>query len=241
MSSCRNITIISPHIDDAILSLGGLVRNITGTENGVAIQYVFSISGWANPDSIGGAPQFTGPAMITEIRKKEEALVSGELGYPYEFLDFLDLPLRKEMETSGTNGLIGDIKNKLEKNLHPSDGCFFPLGFGHPDHKIVKEIGLGLLDRGYEVSFYEDLPYAAYGDYDYEERYSFLKREGLEPVLVEIDIGQKLETLKLYASQMSEEWLTGIRNYAYCLSNNKFYERYWQPVSRKKYTGHVPD
>jgi len=241
MSFCRNITIVSPHIDDAILSLGGLIRNTTGAENRVSVQYVFSISDWVNPDSIDGAPPSTGQASITEIRKKEEALVCSELGYQYDFFDFMDLPLRKGEATSEMNGLIGDIKNKLEKTLHPSDDCFFPLGFGHPDHKVVNEIGLNLLARGYEVLFYEDLPYAAYGDYNYEERCSFLKQEGLEPVLVEINIGQKLKTLKLYASQMSEKWLTGIMNYAYCLSDNRFYERYWQPVNRKKYTGHVPD
>ena len=47
------------------------------------------------------------------------------------------------------------------------------------------------------------------------------------PEYVSINIEDKISLLKLYKSQVSEEWLNRVMSYSYNLIDNSFYERVW--------------
>jgi hypothetical protein len=109
------------------------------------------------------------------------------------------------------------------------DLFFFPLGVSHPDHLIIREIGLYLLGKGCKILFYEDMPYLNCGLYDLSRFYACMGEAGFRPVSVCIDFEEKLAVLQLYDSQVSYEWLKDIMNYSYCTRDGQYYERYWEP------------
>jgi LmbE family N-acetylglucosaminyl deacetylase len=223
------IYIISPHIDDAVLSLGGLIINRTANDKRVTVENIFTVSDWVNPESIkqGVSYQFEDKlAGITAIRKSEEKNVSEKLNYIANFWDLLDAPLRGNDDIN----LSTLVETKIKSFLTKDDTCYFPLGFGHPDHTIARTAGIKLFNQRFNVFFYEDMPYAAFGDYNYQEQCNFLLNNGLTPGFEEIDIEAKIEALQLYGSQVSYDWLKGIKNYSYNAFENSFFERYWQPA-----------
>jgi hypothetical protein len=108
------------------------------------------------------------------------------------------------------------------------------LGINHVDQVLVRQIGLTLLKKGYDIILYEDLPYAALGYFNYEESYNSIIKNNFRPYFMEIDIENKILDLTLYSTQVSDSWLKDIKNYSYSLKENKFYERFWQPTQRNE-------
>ena len=222
--------IISPHIDDAVLSLGGLIQDLTMKNEKVSILYVFTISQWTNPNAISGKKYDKDTISVTEIRKEEESAIAKRLAYDFDFMDFHDLPLRFTGNSSSEVAMISEIINTIKKRITRDDQVFFPLGLDHHDHIIIHKIGLDLIDEGYQILFYEDLPYAAMGKHDHQKNYTNLIQKDFEPISIPIDIDVKIDLLKHYGSQMSQTWLNHISTYAYSLHDNKFYERFWKPA-----------
>jgi LmbE family N-acetylglucosaminyl deacetylase len=224
--------IISPHIDDAVLSLGGTISNFSVLQKEIMVHYVFSISDWVNDEILNN---FTGDVMaISALRKKEEENVARQLGYQYQMMEFLDSPLRNGSEAEAIDMISSRIYERIANAASTNDTIFFPLGINHLDHVLVRNVGIEMLKDGFSVLFYEDLPYSAAAQFDYQERYNTICHFGLTPLFQEIDIESKLNNLKLYASQVSPGWLRDIKNYAYSVKDNKYYERYWQPLSVEK-------
>ncbi|HEY8934866.1 MAG TPA: PIG-L family deacetylase [Cyclobacteriaceae bacterium] len=223
------IHIISPHIDDAILSLGGLVMDLTNKSKRVNILYLFTISNWTNPNAISGSSYPKDEVSISQLRKEEEKSIIDKLHYTCDFLDLHDLPLRFGNRATSEQMIINEITERLQGLITKDDLIFFPLGLDHADHIITHKVGLQFRDVGYQVYFYEDLPYAALGNYDHQKQYDILKTQKLEPVIVEVDVHKKLDLLRQYESQMSQAWLNHIRNYSYSIKDNLYYERYWKP------------
>lgn len=219
------IFIVSPHIDDAVFSIGGLIRNLVAENNEVEVKYIFTISNWTNPQCVVGKHYSTRVDDVSMLRAQEEELVSKNINYRYELLRFLDCPLRdRSMDLEMTRKIETDLKDRFL----PTDSCFFPVGLGHPDHIIVREIGLKLWKEGYNVCFYEDLPYAALMDLGRERLSEMLTSRHLEPVIVPIDIAAKLDAVSLYESQTSAIWMESICNYSFDPATNSHHERYWR-------------
>jgi hypothetical protein len=221
--------IISPHIDDAFLSVGGIMCSLQEKNVEIVISNVFTMSNWVNSAACEVSAYGNNVELVTRARKSEEANLSNKLHYKYSFLDFEDHPLRVGYTEEAQQQLPGLIGEKLTNIIKKEDTVFFPLGLDHVDHIIIRQIGLSFLTKGYNTIFYEDLPYAAFGDFDYKERHDLITRRHLSPQLMEIDIEKKLSYLKSYETQVCDSWLKDIKNYSYSLKENKFYERFWQP------------
>jgi LmbE family N-acetylglucosaminyl deacetylase len=224
------VHILSPHIDDAILSLGGLVMDLVNKNKSINITYLFTISDWTNPNALSGLTYSKDEIAISQLRKEEEKSVKAKLNYACEFFDLHDLPLRFGSRAANEEAIFNEVTKRLQATITKDDLIFFPLGLDHTDHIITHKIGLQFMAAGYQVIFYEDLPYAALGNYDHQKQHSILMNQGLEPVIVDIDIHKKIDLLKHYESQMSHVWLNHIRNYSYSIKDNQYYERYWKPA-----------
>jgi LmbE family N-acetylglucosaminyl deacetylase len=223
------VQFISPHIDDAILSAAGIVQHLVKSNITVNIYYVFTVTNWTNPNSVSGRKYENDIGAITNLRKEEELAVAGSLGYDIEFLNFCDFSLRNAYSEIENRFLISRINSQLRGKIEKSRPTFFPMGHGHPDHVIIRDIGFALLQEGYNVVFYEDQPYAASALYNYQKVFSGFYEMDLEPVLVPVSIEEKISVLRLYSSQTSDEWIKDIINYSYSVERNLFYERFWAP------------
>lgn len=121
-----------------------------------------------------------------------------------------------------------DIESRLLKTINcETDVIFFPMGLEHPDHQRVREIGISLFYSGFRALFYEDMPDAA--KYDYKILLPLAQRRGFYPELVSIDMEEKVALTRFYKNQHDEEGIKDLKNYAYNLGENKFYERFWKP------------
>jgi len=223
------IYVLAPHIDDAILSIGGLIQGLVKKKKEVTVIYVFTISNWINPDAITRSNAIDDTVLVTKLRKTEEENVAKYLKYNYFFLDFEDFPIRKPFLNSLSEQLlIESIQSALKGFFNENDMCYFPIGIKHPDHQIVGTIGKNLRGAGYNIIFYEDIPYVADNEFDPEQFCARMKAEGFTHELINIDINFKLSLLKKYKSQMSYEWLNCVRSYSINISGNGHNERIWK-------------
>jgi len=221
----NTITVISPHIDDAVLSLGGLIDKLA-PEFDIRVINIFTLSNWINPNGIFKSKYAeTDTDIISGMRKAEEMESNRQLHYRSEFLDFPDRPLRDN--TMPQHELHGRIKDVIKEYLEKDSCVLFPLGVDHPDHKIIAAIGNELFEEGHCILFYEDMPYTArkYGSGDLVK--AMAVQRGLSPLSFEIDIQRKLESIKVYESQISEYWLTDIYNYSQKEGSSMFFEYIW--------------
>lgn len=152
--------LISPHIDDAFLSVQSFIVDSLAS---VKIVDVFSISNF----SLLNIPPLQ--EEITLLRKQEEIrLASYFRGIDVFFLDLPDCLLR-----GYTTPWISDVKkilfkekliiNKLYRLISQIeyDGLMlFPLSVAnHVDHIICQIVGNQFLAKGFEVGFYIEIPY----------------------------------------------------------------------------------
>lgn len=147
------LCIVSPHLDDAILSCGVLMQRSRARSDEVLSLGVFTAG------------------TLSEARKREDRLAMAKIGAVPFHLDELDAPDR--------DPTFRDLRALFFAALDPEDECitrigrrvqeflsdyridivYFPLGVGtHIDHRITHEVGRRI--RGIAVRFYEDRPYA---------------------------------------------------------------------------------
>lgn len=147
MRSC----IVSPHLDDALLSCGVLIQRRRALGDRVLILNVF-----------------TAGARAAE-RRAEDVRATGRLGAEAEYLGELDAPDRDAAFTSvralvfaalDADELVDRVERRVRAALaaHAIDVVYFPLAVGaHIDHRVVHAVGRRI--EGYAVRFYEDRPY----------------------------------------------------------------------------------
>jgi LmbE family N-acetylglucosaminyl deacetylase len=220
--------IVSPHIDDAIFSIGGLISKLARRNEEISIHYVFTLSEWTNPEASSNPVHNSGVETVTAERKKEERSISSIVSYGINFFDFLDFPLRPKTDASEID-MIKSIASRIRRIVDRHEVVFFPVGITHPDHVIVGIIGRTLFDEGYNVMFYEDLPYAARATANHEYAQWLLAHQ-FESQLERISIESKINLMNLYRSQTSEEWIRHVREYSYSFNpvDHNSYERFWR-------------
>jgi LmbE family N-acetylglucosaminyl deacetylase len=255
---------LSPHFDDVALSCGGLVHQQTASGEQVLTITVFAGKPdyenlglfaqemhalWGNPPD------------ILETRQAEDLQAMRVLGADYVRLGYLDALYRRERSSGAL--LYGDEEalfgppDRSERSLPqelaeaivellPLDEppfrqadrvqLYAPLAVGgHVDHRLVLATALHLAGAGFEVLFYEELPYVETAGA--LERALTGQRGGswrLCP-LSEGDIQAKINAVACYSSQLAALWRDGslpgqhIRAYHSGLSPDGSYaERYWR-------------
>lgn len=147
------ICIVSPHLDDAILSCGLRIQRHVALSDEVFILNIFTAG--TNGDN----------------RQEEERQAAAVLGARPFFLDELDAPDRNPLYKSDIELFFGDfadvapefvahVRARLEDffRRHRIDIAYFPLAAGgHIDHRIAFAAGRGI--TALPVRYYEDRPY----------------------------------------------------------------------------------
>ncbi|HUG62752.1 MAG TPA: PIG-L family deacetylase [Methylomirabilota bacterium] len=250
---------LSPHYDDVALSCGGtaLLLAQAGRTPGVALLF------GAEPDPAQPLTPFAlgqhagwglSAAAVIAARGAEEAAAAAILGTRVDFLPFRDAIYRGDWYTSddllfadpiaGEAGLADEIVAALGLAGAP-DGetrIYAPLAIGgHVDHRHAAAAGIALARAGWDVLFYEDLPYAL------RAGTAAARFDRLEAPMVEaarLGIGAvweaKIDAIMCYPSQLATvfryveagasraEIEAVLRRYALAIGDEVPAERFWR-------------
>ncbi|RLC34779.1 hypothetical protein DRH14_02220 [Candidatus Shapirobacteria bacterium] len=235
----------SPHLDDAVLSCGGLITKLIKKGKKVLVVTVFSSGREVKVSSRTkwwiGRCGFKDVVKLFMERRIEDRKVAASLGFAVKHLGFIDASFRvsKEMGVlvyKGFKDVFGqskikeiDLKKKIENkllslldgNLRKKVKFYFPLALGnHVDHLILREIGMDL-SGSYGILFWEDYPYSLYLSaqkqlQDLSEK--FVLKE-VEDVMDFVEI--KREMIRHYKSQVKSLFR---RKRMYLSARETFYE-----------------
>lgn len=209
----KPVYVLSPHLDDAAFSLGGLLQLLGTHGYEIHIVTIFSIS----PIVHG---KLVSPAEATHVRKTEDAAVCAAMGAQATYLDFPEALLREhsinkifDAAYKPPDYLFDTIVQEVKKTLPSSCTLFAPSAFGgHVDH-VTTRLAAEVLKR--PVVFFEDLPYATWS----EQRSSaetFLTKKQLQEQRLSVQgdlIAEHLRLYHLYASQSNEAEAKQIESY----------------------------
>jgi LmbE family N-acetylglucosaminyl deacetylase len=213
--------LLSPHYDDIALSIGGTTRLLALAGRDPEIHLIFG----TEPDPSKPLTAFAeelhtawgfGPREVVSSRRAEEANAAKILGARDVFLPFHDAIYRGDRYTS--NDVLFAAPKADEAALHEEliatlglrespDGSvriYAPCAIGcHVYHQHAFLAGVALARKGWEVWFYEDLPYAL-GDGARDTRFA---SAGVHFVPVgAVDVsgvwGDKLDAIFAYPSQL---------------------------------------
>ncbi|HUB05375.1 MAG TPA: PIG-L family deacetylase [Myxococcales bacterium] len=143
------LLVVSPHLDDAVLSVPVRLRRRASTGDRVILATVFS-------EGADGAR-----------RRREDHAAARRLGVEPMHLGLPDAPERRGLPRSArallratTEPDVPNVAGLLQALVHavkPTE-IWLPLGVGeHVDHRVVHAAGLSLAPS---LAFYEDRPYA---------------------------------------------------------------------------------
>lgn len=239
MSRRHRVTVVSPHFDDAPLSLGQSMLDGSLARCRVRVEVLFgrsSYTRWVHP-------RRSRAAAISLWRRGEEALAQVRFGYRTRIHGLEDVVLRTGeldpgvIRDAGTdlakNPLVDDLVARVRRIRGRGGLVLLPAGLGdHLDHRLVAEAGRRLaLEHDDLIGFYEDRPYAS--ALESEEIGSQVGRLGLDlaPIEVSPPISQSLHRWlrRCYPSQIDEQfdgWLARDREVGAV-------ERVWLPVDRR--------
>jgi LmbE family N-acetylglucosaminyl deacetylase len=206
----RTVVVLSPHRDDACLSLGGLIKAIG---HGVVINL------FTRSLTIAQAPvSEVSEEMVERIREEEDRKFIEHCNLERHEFRLPEPPLegRYEFDASYietdverlTPPLISKLTQIGELQAREKAILFCPCGIGgHVNHLATLETVLrnsGALARSYELMFYEDLPYASRA----RRRWAGIARlhQRVAPAILTRDIyipewNEKKGLVDLYASQ----------------------------------------
>lgn len=168
---------LSPHLDDAVFSAGGLVYE--QSQAGIPVEIWTFMCGYAREEDVSPYAQiiqsqwgFSSAEETTRLRREEDKKAAAILGARTVHFDFLDCIYRR-----GANGewlywdvfapphpqdagLPSRIAEAISTRLQPDDVLVCQLAVGsHVDHILVRQ-GAELL--GYPLRYDIDVPYIFY-------------------------------------------------------------------------------
>jgi len=245
MPATGPFTCLSPHSDDAALSCGGTLALLAATGRPAHIITVFA----------GPAPP---PEQLSPLarqlhhdwgdlpdpiahRRREDACALKVLGCTGTWWSYRDAIYRHPAYDSPEHLFAppadeGPLQDRLYRRCAALRGeiLLFPLAVGgHVDHRLLFRAGWRLAQAGRPVAFYEDLPYAAWGEGPVG-RLAELPAP-LHPQTVEVEAGwpAKIAAVSCYSSQLSSlshDGLTvfqGLERYASSIVPGGYGERIW--------------
>jgi LmbE family N-acetylglucosaminyl deacetylase len=253
---------LSPHYDDIALSAGATVSLLS--QHGLTPE---TLVVFGSPPDLSRPLTPFAQAMhdgwgltadqVVASRQAEEAAAAAVLGARTSVLPFRDAIYRGDLYRSD-NDLFGHpaaaeaaLPASIIDSLHidPAEQrqtrIYAPLAIGqHVDHQIVFQAGVNLAAAGWDVWFYEDLPYAL------QPGAVQMRLTGIEaPVQLEVAAvipaargwDQKIDAILAYPSQLDtifrqyvgvgtsrEEISTALAEYAARVGDRNLSERYWR-------------
>ena len=234
--------ILSPHIDDVVLSIGGSL--IQWLERGITVSVVNVFSRSASPFFWRSGAECNSKKE-TELRKAEEARIAKKLGDIFVYLDYPSctcrelkyfrpwLPVWLHAILPTDRKLFRVLKRYLGEVLKEHVELYIPIApdpGAHIDHVLLRDSCLAAIEAGQNHScsifLYEDQPYCSRHKID-----EILIEAGIEFDMVGIDIDRKIEISRMYESQVRSKWLMEIEDY----HNEIGGERFWRFTSRNQF------
>jgi LmbE family N-acetylglucosaminyl deacetylase len=212
---------LSPHLDDAVLSCGGLIAK--QTEGGEAVTVLTVCAGDPPEAPLSSFAQelharWGRPGPPVAARREEDHRACGYLGANILHLDIPDAVYRRGEQGEALYAseqvifgplhaaeaeLVDRLRQMLFNATAASARLYCPLGFGgHVDHRLTRLAAEGL---GRKLWYYQDLPYAA-RDNDLPSDLSFPHGEETTLRLSEVQLESWVEAASLYRSQLSTFW-----------------------------------
>ncbi|SDT80770.1 PIG-L deacetylase family protein [Actinoplanes derwentensis] len=244
-----DLTVVSPHPDDAQLALGGLLAARGGHVVGV-----FTEETWTRRPYYRSRPKLT-----SDLLRAEELAACRVLGVSVAMLGFPEAPHRPAWRDGFLTSeddigrivhteteLFGALLDALGPQLVGAGVIAAPLGVGgHVDHLLVREavialIGLKVISPD-RVLLYEDMPYSVFGG-------SASCREGLAPraeigplhevpaITTPAHAMAKGEALRAYRLQVTPGTITRVLRQGSGGETGAFTETLWAP-RRWEYSG----
>ena len=248
--------ILSPHLDDAALSIGSYMLAMGRTGRGFDLIDVFSTVSWWRHDL---KPEIL--PTVQRTRDSEEHWIAHLTGSKLEKWALGEAPLRtyplkeifttaRKEEAAATHQIIRrKVADRAQQN--PKQDWILPLAIGnHIDHRIAREAGLdGLRDAGVsptQISFMEDLPYAAQtpGVKDYSNFLDEIISGCKLKIKFEWPVTkEKHRLLQFYGSQLTLSQIRMVHDYASRLNRRTPIERLWMfdDATIKKANGKIPE
>jgi LmbE family N-acetylglucosaminyl deacetylase len=259
LTSVNRHIFLSPHYDDIALSAGGTAATLTASGRTPEVALIFGEHPDPNQpmttfaESLHAAWGMTADEVVT-ARRREEEVASIALGTCDRFLPFRDAIYRGERYLSNED-IFGEIRadeadlpNQVIAALHLGEDTntariYAPLAIGmHVDHQHAYLAGLALATRGWEVWFYEDMPYGLRSE-NQEKRQAQVEADGLRPGVV-VDVGavwkRKIDAIMAYPSQLKtifgeyvgvgttrSEIEAAMASYARSVGGGEHVERFW--------------
>ena len=218
------LVVISPHLDDAVLSCGHLLNAHPSTT------VVTVLAGAPDVTHEGYNSRSTGKTYAPDavgLRRDEDRSAMESLGAIPVWLDLLDADYEKYRPTTD---YVEVIKEALSQALHESDAksVVAPLGLIHVDHLAVSEACISLAAESPLTWYlYMDLPYGLAIRRLFSKRLRAVRRriqlEELAPY--KGDSGVKQRAMNLYESQYLPTRMSHPRGFDATMKAN---ERYWR-------------
>ena len=220
--------VVSPHLDDGVLSCGGTIHRLA--RRGQAVT-VMTVMGGRHQGDLAETPILadlhqrwaTGPDP-TRARQLEDLRALRILGAAHHHLALVDCVYRQvdgealypsEASLFGAVHARDDAGDFLRERLPAAElagqRLYLPLAVGnHVDHQIVRRWGLELLDAGWlarDILFYAEFPYSrdlaaldeALASIDLPLRVEYT-------ALAPADARAKIAAIAAYRSQISTFW-----------------------------------
>ena len=223
-SKYERLVVLSPHLDDAVLSCHGLLESVRKHIPRLVISVCCS-----QPPKPGmnkrarGRKGFAPPKQ----RRAEDIAAMEAMKCNYVHLGFPDAIHRR---SASSGNFIYSSAETREGELRLDDANYIeelylilsrlccdmgplilvaPLGIGrHVDHLICAHVAMRLVKANIKLLFYEDLPYVWRGlheDEHLDDAKSAFERLGIDPsrrYFVDTDIKKKISVMKCYESQL---------------------------------------
>lgn len=248
---------VSPHLDDAILSCGGLMHQLRQQGD---IPTILTVMAGDPPDPLPDTPlvqelhaRWEVGENPVAVRRAEDEAAARILGAQAAFLSIPDCIYR----AVGGVALYPNGDEDLFGSIHPNDPArsalaaaesaaidqstvlYAPLGIGHHvDHQLVREWVLERsAGRAGATLFYEDYPYCEDDSATRQALDHF--PIALEPVLILLaqeDFTAKCAAIAAYQSQISSFWGSldemrdRVRQHLLKTGDGQLAERYWRPA-----------
>lgn len=258
-ASVERVVILSPHLDDAALSCGGLLHALRDTVSTLVVSiscgtvHVVAADGSRKVSSRKGH-------VSARLRRREDIAAMHSVDTDFVHLSFPDGIFRRSPLTgrliyrnareTWIAPRIDDVAHIEELYLVLRRLCLdlgrilllSPMGIGHHvDHQIAAQVAVRMAatNAGAELLFYEDFPYVAkprVGRGDPDDPPKALGRLHLAPTqrfVVPVDSDAKMRLLQHYASQIAPLFGDddGMRG---CINSQMFQgqpcEYYWQAL-----------
>jgi len=207
---------ISPHLDDAVLSAGGLIYE--QTRDGLDVQIWTIMCGFPSGAELSLFAQglhlqwgISSAAEVVKARRAEDEKAANILGAKTFYFDFLDCIYRQGRDADwlysdifipphdDEAGLPARIAESISARLNPTDQLVCQFGLGsHVDHVLVRR-AVDLLGR--PVLYDADIPYLFNAPHELAAHAAGLKENTHR--ITEAGLGSWQDAIAAYASQIS--------------------------------------